>query len=232
MKNIFLFLIPVLFLNGCATPSGEHIFIDSNVSADVYTGDKKIGETPFYEVLTGKEIEHLSIRKKGYKTVILKTASVRMNKHYTLGGLFAVTQMPFSSTTGCEKIPMSVINKEQEDLCLVNSGYVLMTTVYGMGITTVLTDTFYWPSYAFEYEDNEYYVEMVPDGKNKFSEADKQYLKRNIFVLANFEMLRSGNKEYTEALRTLSANKEIPSAAEYARVTDYLRVINKKAYEN
>lgn len=227
MKKLFLFLISVLFLNGCATPSGEHIFIDSNVSADVYTGDKKIGETPFYQILSGKEIEHLSIRKKGYKTVRLKTASVRMNKRYTRGGLFAVTQMPFSSTTGCEKIPMSLLNENQDDLCLVNGGYVLMTTVYGLGITTVLTDTFYLPSYAFEYEDNEYYVEMVPENKNRFSEADKQYLKRNIFVLANFEMLQSGNKEYVEALNALSGNRSSPSAMKHFRVTDYLHVINK-----
>ena len=228
MKKLFTFLALIPLFNGCATPSAESVFIDSNVSADVYTGDKKIGETPFYKIVSGNEIEHLSIRKQGYKTVRLKPHSVRMGKRYTRGGLFAITQMPFSSTSGCEKVPLSRINDHQEDICEMNSKYVLLTTLYGMGVTTVLTDTFYWPSYAFEYEDNEYYVEMVPDGKNKFSEADKQYLKRNIFVLANFEMLRSGNKEYTEALRTLSANKEIPSAAEYARVTDYLHAINKE----
>ena len=227
MKKFFLFLMSVLFLNGCATPSGEHVFIDSNVSADVYTGDKKIGETPFYEILSGNEIKHLSVRKKGYKTVNLKTASVRMNKRYTLGGLFAVTRMPFSSTSGCEKVPLSLVNDHQEDICDINSKYVVLTTLYGMGITTVLTDTFYVPSYAFEYEDNEYYVEMVPENKNRFSEADRQYLKRNVFVLANFEMLQSGNKEYMAALRTLSHNKDVPSAAGYVRATDYLRIINK-----
>lgn len=227
MKKLFTFLALIPFLSGCAAPSAESVFIDSNVSADVYTGDKKIGETPFYKLLSGKEIEHLSIRKKGYKSVRLKAHSVRLNKRYTRGGLFAVTQIPFSSTSGCEKIPMSVINEKQEDICLVNSGYVLLSTLYGMGITTVLTDTFYLPSYAFEYEDNEYYVEMVPENKNKFSEVDKQHLKRSIFVLTNFEMLQSGNKEYVEALNTLSGNKPVPSAMKHFRVTDYLHIINK-----
>ena len=230
MKKFFLFLTSVLFLNGCATPSAEHIFIDSNVSADVYTGDKKIGETPFYQILSGKEIEHLSIRKKGYKTVQLKTASVRIGKKYTRGGLFAVTQIPFSSTTGCEKIPMSVLNEEQENLCLINGGYVLLTTIYGIGITTVLTDTFYLPSYAFEYEDNEYYVEMVPENKNKFSEADKLYFKRNMFILNNFAILQSENREYVETLNALNKNKSVPvpSAMKHFRVTDYLRAVNKQ----
>ena len=229
MKKLFTFLALIPFLNGCGTPSAEHIFIDSNVSADVYTGDKKIGETPFYKIVSGNEIEHISIRKKGYKTVRLKAHSVRLNERYTRGGLFAVTQMPFSSTSGCEKIPMSVINDKYDDLCIVNSGYVLLTTLYGMGVTTVLTDTFYLPSYAFEYEDNEYYVEMVPENKNKFSEADKQYLKRNIFVLTNFTMLQSENGEYVEALNALSGNKSAPSAMKHFRVTDYLHVINETA---
>lgn len=227
MKKLFTFLALIPFLSGCAAPSAESVFIDSNVSADVYTGDKKIGETPFYKILSGKELEHISVRKKGYKTVRLKPHSVRMGKRYTRGGLFAVTQMPFSSTSGCEKVPVSVINDKHEDLCAVNSGYVLLTTSYGIGITTVLTDTFYLPSYAFEYEDNEYYVEMVPENKNKFSEADKRYFKRNLFVLNNFAMLQSENKEYVEALNVLSGNKPVPSAMKHFRVTDYLRVINK-----
>ena len=231
MKKLFTFFALILFLNGCATPSGEHIFIDSNVSADVYTGDKKIGETPFYQILSGKEIEHLSIRKKGYKTVQLKTASVRVGKRYTRGGLFAVTQMPFSSTSGCEKVPMSVINDNMDNLCTVNSGYVLMTTVYGSGILTVLTDTFYLPSYAFEYEDNEYYIEMVPENKKNFSQTDKQYFRRNLFILNNFAILQSENKEYVEALSVLSEDKNIPSAAKYVRVTDYLHTINKNVSE-
>ena len=229
MKKLFLFLISVLFLNGCATPSAEHIFIDSNVSADVYTGDKKIGETPFYKILSGNEIEHLSVRKKGYKTVRLKAASIRLKETYTRGGLFAVTQMPFSSTTGCGKSPMSLLNDHFENVCDINTKYLLATISYGVGISTVLTDTFYLPSYAFEYTDNEYYVEMIPDDKNKLSQTDKQYMKRNVFVLANFEMLQSGNKEYVESLRVLSGNKDAPSAMKYARATDYLRVLNKTA---
>ena len=227
MKKLFTFFALILFLNGCSTPSAESIFIDSNVSADVYTGDKKIGETPFYKILSGKEIEHLSIRKKGYKTVRLKPHSVRLNKKYTRGGLFAVTQMPFSTTSGCEKIPMSVANDHQEDICMVNKAYVLLTTLYGAGITTVLTDTFYLPSYAFEYEDNEYYVEMIPESKNKFSETDKQYFRRNLFILNNFTMLQSENKEYVEALNVLSGNKPVPAAMKHFRVTDYLHMINK-----
>ena len=226
MKKLFTFFALILFLNGCATPSGEHIFIDSNVSADVYTGDKKIGETPFYQILSGKEIEHLSIRKKGYKTVRLKAYSVKLNDRYTRGGLFAVTQMPFSSTSGCEKIPMSTMNDKQDDICTVNGAYILLTTLYGMGVTTVLTDTFYLPSYAFEYEDNEYYVEMIPENKKNFSQADKQYFRRNLFILNNFAMLQSENKEYVKALNALSDNP-IPSAAKYVRVTDYLHVVNK-----
>ena len=122
---------------------------------------------------------------------------------------------------------MSVANDHQEDICMVNKAYVLLTTLYGAGITTVLTDTFYLPSYAFEYEDNEYYVEMIPESKNKFSETDKQYFRRNLFILNNFTMLQSENKEYVEALNVLSGNKPVPAAMKHFRVTDYLHMINK-----
>ena len=119
-------------------------------------------------------------------------------------------------------------NQNESNLCAVNSVYVLMTTAYGLGITTVLADTFYVPSYAFEYEDNEYYVEMVPDGKNKLSQADKQYFRRNLFILKNFAMLQVENKEYVEALNALSENKPVLSAMKYIRATDYLRTINQR----
>ena len=70
---------------------------------------------------------------------------------------------------------------------------------------------------------------MIPENKNKFSEADKQYFRRNMFILTNFAMLQSENKEYVEALNVLSGNRSAPSATKHFRVTDYLHAINETA---
>ena len=73
MKRIVLCVLFVLSASGCSRViTQEPLFIDSNVSADVYSGDKKIGTTPFLATLEPNKTEYLSLRKKGYKTQQIK----------------------------------------------------------------------------------------------------------------------------------------------------------------
>lgn len=54
MKKLFA-LLSLFLLSACATPARHTLFIDSSVSADVYTGDVKIGTTPFWGEMSGNE---------------------------------------------------------------------------------------------------------------------------------------------------------------------------------
>ena len=88
----------------------------------------------------------------------------------------------------------------------------------------VLTDSFAAPSYVMEYSDNEYYVEMIPDGKAAYSENDLRNYRVKSFVLKNYAAIQSGNGEHAAALAAL-LNRPAPAAAEYARPSEYLRSI-------
>lgn len=73
IKQIVLYVFFVASASGCSRiVTQEPLFIDSNVSADVYSGDKKIGTTPFLVTLKPKATENLSLQRKGYKTQQVK----------------------------------------------------------------------------------------------------------------------------------------------------------------
>ena len=90
MKQLFV-LFSLLLLNACAAPERHTLFIDSNVSADVYTGDVKIGTTPFWGEMSGNDVMHLTLRKQGYKTAEIK-AEYGVKDGYSRGGVFASTK--------------------------------------------------------------------------------------------------------------------------------------------
>ena len=73
MKKFCLCFL-ILFLSGCSSPL-RYVFIDSNVSAEIFItdefGSEKVGETPFYGDLRGADMKNVSLRKKGYKTAPL-----------------------------------------------------------------------------------------------------------------------------------------------------------------
>ena len=73
MKRLVLGALLMISVSGCSRiVTQEPLFIDSNVSADVYSGDKKIGTTPFLATLEPRATEFLSLRKEGYETRPIK----------------------------------------------------------------------------------------------------------------------------------------------------------------
>lgn len=73
MKRLVLGALLMISASGCSRiVTQEPLFIDSNVSADVYSGDKKIGTTPFLATLEPRATEFLSLRKEGYETRPIK----------------------------------------------------------------------------------------------------------------------------------------------------------------
>lgn len=73
VKRLVLGALLMMAVSGCSRiVTQEPLFIDSNVTADVYSGDKKIGTTPFLATLEPRATEFLSLRKEGYETRPIK----------------------------------------------------------------------------------------------------------------------------------------------------------------
>ncbi len=213
----------VLMLAACSSaPERHRLFIDSNVIADVYTGDVKVGTTPYWGELSGNDVQHLTVRRRGYKTAAVK-ADYKMKDGVMMGGVFAVSS---SLVSQCDKKAGSVFNdKEQaQGVCELSAVYTVGTAAYGLGVTMILTDSFAAPSYVMEYSDNEYYVEMIPDGKAAYSENDLRNYRVKSFVLKNYAAIQSGSDEHAAALAAL-LNRPAPAAAGCARPSEYLRSI-------
>ena len=222
MRNLPMAAV-VLMLAACSSaPERHRLFIDSNVAADVYTGDVKVGTTPYWGELSGNDVQHLTVRRQGYKTAAVK-ADYKMKNGVMMGGVFAVSS---SLVSQCDKKAGSVFSdKDQvQGVCDLSAVYTVGTSAYGLGVTMVLTDSFAAPSYVMEYSDNEYYVEMIPDGKAAYSENDLRNYRVKSFVLKNYAAIQSGNGEHAAALTAL-LNRPAPAAAEYARPSEYLRSI-------
>lgn len=73
MKKRAVFLLFTFCFGGCSSLKMKHdpqsVFIDSNVTAWVYDGDKRLGETPFYGKINRSLRTDVTLQKSGYKTV-------------------------------------------------------------------------------------------------------------------------------------------------------------------
>lgn len=223
MKNLLTSTVALMLAACSSAPAGRHrLFIDSNVTADVYTGDVKVGTTPYWGELSGNDVRHLTVRRRGYKTAAVK-ADYKMKDGVMMGGVFAVSS---SLVSQCDKKAGSIFNdkEETESVCNLSAVYTVGTAAYGIGVTALLTDSFAAPSYVMEYSDNEYYVEMIPDGKVAYSENDLRNYRIKSFVLKNYAAIQSGSGEHAAALTAL-LNRPAPTATGYVRPFEYLRSI-------
>lgn len=219
MKKLILPAL-VLTLAACSSaPERHRLFIDSNVSADVYTGDVKVGTTPYWGELSGNDVRHLTVRRRGYKTARID-ARYGMKDGVMMGGVFAVSSSLISQ---CDKRAGSLFEEKETGVCGLSAMYTVGTMAYGVGVTALLADSFSAPSYVTRYDKNEYYVEMVPENKNAHSENDLRILRAKAFILKNFDALRSGDPEYDRALARLV---RAPAAADkFASPAEYLRAV-------
>ncbi len=203
-KHLFLLAV-FCFLAGCSTTpqSSATVFIDSNITADVYVGDEKIGVTPFARNLSGKEIAILTVRREGYKTVTLPLETVYA-ANYRPGLTYALPDMT-SSRCGGRMYRYETLNKKKDDPmgCAYPFFLTLMTPTYGAGIFIATTDLTPDSRYVM-YEKNSFYVDMVPDSKRRYSAADIRDAEIRTFSLFNFPALAAGRPEALESLAFLS----------------------------
>lgn len=73
IERIACFLIIPLFFCGCQAmhlqERPQKVFIDSNVTAWVYDGDRRLGETPFFGEIDRSFWTEITLQKPGYETV-------------------------------------------------------------------------------------------------------------------------------------------------------------------
>lgn len=89
MKRFCLF-ISLLCLCGCSSLKMETdpqiVFIDSNVTAWVYDGNVRLGETPFFGKIERSWWTELTLQKTGYKTVKVPLQRRMQRKFFQLTG--------------------------------------------------------------------------------------------------------------------------------------------------
>lgn len=223
-----LFFVFLLFLSGCVTPEEtKTVFIDSNITADVYIGDVKVGTTPYMDKLSGEKREMISLRKTGYKTAELPLKTIKnYPSDYRPGFFFAMTDLSSSNCEGKKytKGHGGLILKD--DTCFtyiihLSSG----TTGYGVGITTSIDDLIPEPQYI-QYDRDSYFVEMIPENKKAFTKEELKQMRTRLMVLRTFNELKVSSPEYAFALSGLTGKPFVPPAPDMSP-GEYLRLIEK-----
>lgn len=224
MKTKAYFLLFAL-LTACGTPkSRETVFIDANISADVYFGDKKVGTTPFMDSISGKEREVLTLRKEGYKTVSLPIKK-SYPPDYRPGILFYSSDVSMSDCSDKQYSYFGETGKSSgtPEGCLYLPLLVFLTPTYGIGVTILTADL--TPRSAFlEYDRDSYYVEMVPLNKKAYTKDDLKRLKIKLMVLKSFKELKAGDSERMFSVAALTG-KAVPLPAPEEMPGAYLRRI-------
>lgn len=202
MRKILTSLILSLSLCACAPTEKKWVFIDSNVTADVWVGDKIVGETPFMREVSGEDRAKISVRKKGYKPVALPA-----DTHYKRGRRYGIFSYATDVSSGkCKGTAYSFLEDENEK-DVTGCGYpfwlTIATTAYGVGIVTSVIDLFPDSKYM-EYDRDSYFVELVPKNKKAYDKDELNDMRAKMMVLYNFEALRLQDAEYALALSALT----------------------------
>lgn len=187
MKIKCLFSAFLLFcLCACQSREPQMVIIDSNVSAFIYQGDKRIGETPFAGKLPRSEIGSLSLKRSGYKTVKLPVEKVYGRS------------TPFTSSLYTDMTSGKDENASGED-------FLAAITLLPSLPLFIITDTSVFLDGAWvEYMPNSFYVEMVPAGKKTASADFLRQLQIKNFALKLYPDMAAGNPETLSAFAGLA----------------------------
>lgn len=255
MKNI-LFSVFLFFLSGCATPEeAKTVFIDSNITADVYIGDVKVGTTPYMDKISGEKREMISLRKTGYKTaeLPLKTmykGNYRPGFFYAMAGITSSNCNEYIYDTNINGIyryngneieyfekGRLIYNRESGkykyfsgwEKVEASCAYVPIMTipVYSSAATVLLlNDTVRPNSYLVQYDRDSYFVEMIPENKKTFTKEELKQMRTRLMVLRTFNELKASSPEYAFTLSRLTGKPFLPPAPDMTPGT-YLRLIEK-----
>lgn len=166
----------------------QTVVIDSNVSAFVYLGDKRVGETPFAGKIPRSEISGLSLKRSGYQTVKLPVKKVYSRSSPSLTVLY--TDM--TSGNNSEK------GNSAEAFTLLSSFPLFMLTDATVFLSGV------W----IEYMPNSFYVEMIPAGEKTVSADFPRRIQIKSFALKMYPDMAAGDRETVSAFSGLARRPE------------------------
>ena len=252
-----LFLVFLLFLSGCVTPEEtKTVFIDSNITADVYIGDVKVGTTPYMDKLSGEKREMISLRKTGYKTAKLPLKTIYKG-NYRPGFFYAMAGI---TSSNCNKylysrtnFSSSIFDKEkreyrEKDGIIQQKKYFIFGGSYWEDYNQGCIDTSYVSVVSFllpptattdalyditnpnsswvQYDRDSYFVEMIPENKKAFTKEELKQMRTRLMVLRTFNDLKLSSPEYAFALSRLTGKPFVPPAPDMSP-GEYLRLIEK-----
>lgn len=188
MKIRALFsVLTLMCLSACSYQKPQMIIIDSNVSAMVYQGDKRIGETPFAAKIPRSEIGNLSLRRSGYKTVELPVRKVYSRSTPFISSLYS-----------------DVTSEDQNKDDIVAA----ITLLPSLPLFMLTDATVFLNGSWIEYIPNSFYVEMVPVGRKTASADFLRQLQIKNYALKLYPDMVSGNREVLSAFSKLSDHSE------------------------
>lgn len=248
MKKTFL-LFPLFWLTACASaPQPTDTFLlDSNVTSAVYCDDTFLGTTPL-RVSTSKTCI-MRLEKNGYKTAAfrfenLKTIWPSENGKFVFSkqhGIFEPTgRAIFNSynfivendSAGVKLIssPGVIVSLPSLTVLLIADNALNLAllpvdvAVNGLDYSSVETYNKLYIDIVIPFNADGYFFEMMPDGKKAFSEKDVNELRTKLFVLKNFNGLKSANPEYAGTLTALT-NKAFVLPPPESVPSEYFRTI-------
>ncbi|MGN1079592.1 MAG: hypothetical protein ACI4TE_05410 [Alphaproteobacteria bacterium] len=164
------------------------VIIDSNVSAFIYQGDKRIGETPFAGKLPRSEISSLTLKRSGYKTVKLPVKRVYSRATPSITSLYTDA----TSSKGDAENPSS------EDIL------AMITLLPSLPLFVVTDASVFLEGSWIEYMPNSFYIEMAPADKKTVSADFLRQLQIKHFALKMYPDMAAGSRETISAFAGLS----------------------------
>ena len=200
MKNIFVFFALSL-LTGCTcvnkvfipTPLGRTmVFIDSNITADVYIGDVNVGTTPYMAKLSGEEREMISLRKSGYKTadlplikvvsdfnLLLLRSYTIYDEYYSYEHVYSYSISDIESTCNDNFCDLIMIKRKKACKSIVD----LIESRFDFNTNeTKRIKQQCENGDMYQYDRDYYFVEMTPKNKESFSEDELKQIRVNLML--------------------------------------------------
>ena len=188
MKTKNLFSAFLLFcLCACQYQKPQMIIIDSNVSAFIYQGEKRIGETPFAGKIPRSEIASLSLKRPGYETVKLPVKKVYSRSAPSLSSQYTDI---LSGKNGSEDVIAAV------------------TLLPSLPLFIIMDATVFLNGSWIEYIPNSFYIEMAPAGKKTASVDFLRRLQIKNFALKMYPDMAAGRGETLSAFAGLLHRSE------------------------
>ena len=185
MKIKYLFSAVLFFcLSACQYQKPQIVIIDSNVSAFVYQGERRIGETPFAGKIPRSEIGKVFLKRSGYETVKLPAKKVYSRALPSFSSLY--TDVTFNKDSSKDDILAAI------------------TLLPSLPLFVVTDATIFLNGSWIEYIPNSFYVEMVQEKKKTVSADFLRRLQIKNFALKLYPDMAAGDRETVMAFAELS----------------------------